>query len=162
MKSRHAVTLAVALQLPLTGTAIAQAAKNQKAGVSTADAIIAQEQSIFDALTKNDIAAFNKAVGGDFVFQSPDGTITWELAKSAEILKPCTSGKFTMTEPKVTPVAPDVMVLTYTIASNQVCNGQKSPSPTFAMSVWQKRGGRWVVAAHSQTPAAAPTAPAKK
>jgi len=162
MKSRHAVALALALQLPLAGTAIAQAAKNPKPDVSTADAIIAQEQSIFDALTKNDIAAFNKAIGADFVYQAPDGTMTWELAKSAEILKSCKSGKFTMTEPKVTPVAPDVMVLTYMIASNQVCNGQKSPSLTVAMSVWQRRGARWVVAAHSQTPAAAPIAPAKK
>ena len=162
MKSRHAAALALALLLPLAGTALAQAAKNQKAGVSPTDAIIAQEQSIFDALTENDIAAFNKAIGADFVYQSPEGTITWELAKSAEILKPCKSGKFTMTEPKVTPASPDVMVLTYKTAGEQVCDGKKSASPVFAMSVWQKRGGQWVLVAHSQTPAAPPTAPAKK
>ena len=162
MKSRHAVALAIALLLPLAGPAAAQAAKNQKASVSPADAIIAQEVSIFDALTKNDIAAFNKALGADIVYQSPDGTITWELAKSAEILKTCKTGKFTMTEPKVTPVGADVMVLTYKTAGEQVCNGKKAPSPVYAMSVWQKRGGQWVAVAHSETPAAPAPAPAKK
>jgi len=162
MQSRHAVALALALLLPLAGTALAQAAKNPKANVSPADAIIAQEQSIFDALTKGDVAMFNEAVGADFVFQTLDGTITWELAKTAEILKPCKSGKFTMTEPKVTPARPDVMVLTYKIAGEQVCNGKKTPSPTFAMTVWQKHGGQWVVVAHSQTTAAPPPAPTNK
>jgi len=162
MKSRHAVALALALLLPLPGTAVAQAAKNQKADVSTADAIITQEQSIFDALAKNDVAALNRAFGADHVLQSQDGTSTMELAKSADIVKMCKTGKITMTEPKVTPVGPDVMVLTYKTAGEQVCNGKKTPSPAFAMTVRQKRGGQWVVVAHSQTPAAPPPAPAKK
>src|SRR5262245_50967475 len=163
MKRRHAVALALALLLPLGGTVVAQAATNQNASVSPADAIIAQEQSIFDALTKNDTAMFNKATGADFVFQTLVGTITWELAKTAEILKPCTSGRFTMTEPKVTPAGPNVMVLTYKIAGEQICDGMRTPSPAFAMTVWRKHGGQWVVVAHSQTPSATPPpAPAKQ
>lgn len=33
-------------------------------------------------------------------------------------------------------------------------NGKKSPSPTYALSVWRKTGGRWVAVAHGETPAA--------
>jgi len=161
MKSHHVMTLALALVLPLAGNAAGQA-KGQKGSASPADAIIAQEQLIFDALTKNDVAAFNKALGADFVYQSPDGTVTWELAKSAELLKTCKTGKFTMTEPKVTSASADVMVLTYKATGDQVCNGKKTPSPTYAMSVWQKRGAQWVAVAHSETPAAPPPPPTKK
>jgi hypothetical protein len=46
------------------------------------------------------------------------------------------------------------VVLTYTSAGDQMCGGQKAPSPEYSMSVWQKRGGRWVGVAHSETPAA--------
>jgi hypothetical protein len=125
-------------------------------------AIIAQEQSIFDALAKNDIAALDRAFGADHVLQSQDGTSTIELAKSAEIVKTCKTCKITMTEPKVTPVGADVLVLTYKTAREQVCNGKKTPSPAFAMTVRLERGGRWVVVTHSHTPAAPPPAPAKK
>src|SRR5207248_2418825 len=133
---------------------IAQPAKTKSA--SPADAIIAREQSLYDALTKNDYAGFNKIVGGDFIYQSVDGTIHWEITKSADQLKGCKTGKWTMSDAKVTPAGADVMVLTYTTAGEQTCDGKKSPSPIYAMSVWQKKGSDWVAVAHSETPAAKP------
>ncbi len=85
------------------------------------------------------------------------GATRWDLSKSAEMLKGCTTGKFTMENPEVSPAGNDILVLTYKASANQTCNGEKAPSPVLAMSVWQKRGGRWVAVAHSETP----TAPTK-
>jgi len=123
----------------------------------------ALERSIYAALEKNDYAAFNDAVGADFMYVEPNaGLMTWERSKSADILKDCKTGKMTLSDVKETSVTPDVVVLTYSVAGAQSCNGQRMPSPVYSMSVWHKVGGRWVAAAHSETPKAPAAAAAKK
>jgi ketosteroid isomerase-like protein len=130
--------------------------KAPKKEAANAESPMALERSIFDALTRNDVAAFNKALGGDFVFVSHQGSMTWEVAKSAETLKDCKTGKFTLSNMQEKQVTPDLVVLTYTAAGEQTCGGQKQPSPVNAMSVWRKAGGRWVAVAHSEAPASPP------
>ena len=53
-----------------------------------------------------------------------------------------------------TEVGSDLVVLTYSASAKAECKGKPAPSPVNAMSVWQRRGGRWVAVAHSETPAA--------
>ncbi len=119
------------------------------------DSVIPIEQSLWDALVKNDYASFNKALGADFIYVSGDGAVTWERAKSAEMLKDCKTGKATFTNIQEKRVSPDLTVLTYTANSEQVCGGKKSPNPVNALSVWRKVGGQWVAIAHSETPVSA-------
>jgi hypothetical protein len=120
---------------------------------NAAMAPIDRERAIYAALEKNDIAAFNESLGADFMYASPDGVQKWERAKSAEILKDCKTGKQTLSNVTSTPQGDDLMVVTYTVAGVQTCNGKKSPSPSYALSVWRKVGGRWIAIAHSETPA---------
>ena len=146
-----------------SSTLVAQATKQQGAAKTPAPnaamAPIDRERSIYVALEKNDIAAFNEAVGADFMYVSPDGPpMKWERAKSAEILKDCKTGKQTLSNVVSTPQGDDLMIVTYTVAGDQACGGKKSPSTNNALSVWRKMGGRWVAVAHSETP----TAPAAK
>jgi Domain of unknown function (DUF4440) len=161
MTSRRTAGLA-ALLLGFAGTRLAAQAKPQgapaakPAAMTAADSLIARENGLYDALAKNDYAAFNKGLGGDFVYVDGSGAVRWELAKSAENLKGCTTGKWTMKDTKVTPAGSDLMVLTYSGSGEQTCNGQKSPSPVNALSVWQRRAGGWVAIAHSETPANPP------
>jgi ketosteroid isomerase-like protein len=156
MTYRRAAVVALMTLLVAAGHAAAQAKKSDAKSSSSADAsaIIAQEKSLLDAVVKSDIAAFNKGLGSNFVYVDPAGAMRWDLSKSAEILKACTTTKATMENPEVTPVGSDILVLTYKSNADQTCGGKKAPPTSLAMSVWQKRGGRWVAVAHSETPPA--------
>jgi hypothetical protein len=154
MKSRNA---ALFILLTLGSSNLVAQAKQQGATKAASIATMAPvdiERSIFTALEKNDVAAFNEALGMDNVYVSPDGMIKWERSKTAELLKGCKTGKLTMSNVTSTPSGDDVVILTYTVTGEQTCNGKKTPSPTHAMSIWRKVGGRWVAIAHSETPAA--------
>ena len=139
-----------------TPLAAQETPKSSKKETGSVQSVASLERSIYDALTRNDIAAFNKALGGDFVYVSPEGADTWQLAKSAELLKDCKTGKWTLSKVQEKRVTEDLILLTYTASGEQTCAGKKSPSPINALSVWRRVGGQWVAIAHSETPASAP------
>jgi hypothetical protein len=153
MNSRLVVAFAIALQLAATKDGAAQAAAKPSAAVG--NAVVAQEQAILDAIARKDTVAFNKALGSDFVYVDQDGAMRWQLAKTSTTLPACVLGTgWSLDHPMVTEVGTDLAVLTYSSSGKQVCNGRTAPSPVNSMSVWRKRGGRWVAVAHSETPAA--------
>jgi hypothetical protein len=157
MNSRIVVASAIALQLAAFHAAAsqAQAGKPAAPSASVANAVVAQEQMVLDALAQKDTVAFNKALGRDFVYVDRNGVIRWELSKTSTILPACALGTgWTIDQPMTTQVGEDLVVLTYSSSGNQVCDGQKAPSPVNSMSVWRRTGGRWVAVAHSETPAA--------
>ncbi len=145
----------VIIALFATPVAAQEKSKAPKKEGSGAETPAVLERGLYDALTKGDAAAFNKGLGSDFTYVSGDGAMVWERAKSAEMLKDCKTGKWSLTNMQEKEVAPDLIVLTYTAAGEQVCGGKKQPSPVNSMSVWRKTGGRWVAVAHSETPASA-------
>jgi Domain of unknown function (DUF4440) len=116
--------------------------------------IVAQERAVLDAVVKPDTAAFNRALGSDFVYVDGRGATRWERAKTSALLLECKSSPWSMESPVTTRVGNDLVVLTYTASFDETCSGQKLPSPVHAMSVWQNRGGKWVAVAHSETPVA--------
>jgi hypothetical protein len=155
MNSRIVVAVAIALQLAATKDGAAQAAA-AKPSASVGNAVVAQEQAILDAIARKDTVAFNKALGSDFVYVDHDGALRWQLSKTSAILPACMLGTgWSLDHPMVTEVGADLAVLTYSSSGKASCNGVASPSPVNSMSVWRKRGGRWVAVAHSETPAKA-------
>jgi hypothetical protein len=117
-----------------------------------------RERSLHMALEKQDYAGFNEVVGADFVYVDQHGTIRWERAKTADILKGCKATGLNLADFKSSPVGADVLVATYTLKGEWTCDGTKFPMPIYSMSVWRRQGPRWVVIAHTESPAA----PAKK
>jgi Domain of unknown function (DUF4440) len=116
--------------------------------------VVAQERAVLDAFIKNDTAAFNRALGSDFVYVDARGPVRWELAKTSAMIMDCKTTQLSIDNPQTTRVGNDLVVLTYSSSGDQTCGGQKAPSPVYSMSVWQMRGGRWVGVAHSEAPAA--------
>jgi hypothetical protein len=161
MNSRIVVAFALAL---LVVAASNHAAVAQGAGANAAsrapsaavgNAVVAQEQLVLDAIARSDTAGFNKALGRDFVYVDGRGAMRWSLAKTSSMFAECGLGTgWTLDHPMTTEVGNDLVVLTYSSSGKQECKGQRSPSPVYTMSVWQKRGARWVAIAHSETPAA--------
>ena len=154
MNSRLVVAFAIALQLAAAKDVAAQAAP-AKASASVGNAVVAQEQAILDAIARKDTVAFNKALGSDFVYVDGGGAMRWQLSKTSTNLPACVLGTgWSLDNPMVTEVGTDLAVLTYSSSGKQVCDGKAAASPVNSMSVWRKRGGRWVAVAHSETPAA--------
>jgi hypothetical protein len=147
VNSRHLPVAALLYIVAAAGPAAAQDATPYAP-------IVAQERAVLDAVVKNDTAAFNRALGSDFVYVDVRGPVRWELAKTTAMLMDCKTTSLSIDNPQTTRVGKDLVVLTYMSAGDQMCGGQKAPSPVYSMSVWQMRGGRWVVVAHSETPAA--------
>jgi hypothetical protein len=153
MNSRIVVAVAIALQLAATKDGAAQAAA-AKPSASVGNAVVAQEQAVLDAIARKDTVGFNKALGSDLVYVDQDGAMRWALSKTSSTFPACALGTgWSLDHPMTTEVGTDLVVLTYSSSGKQVCNGQTAPSPVNIMSVWRKRGGRWVAVAHSETPA---------
>lgn len=148
MNARH---LLVSALFPLLAGAGSAAAQNTAAPYAP---VLAKVRAVLDAVGKPDTAAFNRALGSDFVFVNTGGAILWERAKASSGILQCSPGQWTIENPATTRVGNDLVVLTYTSSGDVTCGGQKLPSPIYSMSVWQMRGGKWVAVAHSETPAA--------
>lgn len=157
MNTRIVVAFAIALQFAATHDGTAQAAPAKPAAPSAAvgNAVVAQEQAVLDAIARSDTVAFNKALGSDFVYVDANGAMRWQLSKTSTNLPACVLGTgWSLDHPMTTEVGSDIVVLTYSSSGKQVCDGKTSPSPVNSMSVWRRRGGRWIAVAHSETPAA--------
>ena len=159
MNSRIVAAVALALQLAATHDGAAQEAgakaPAKAPSASTSNAVVAQEQAVLDAIARSDTVGFNKALGRDFVYVDHNGAMRWELSKTSTLMRVCGLGTgWTLDRPMTTEVGTDLVVLTYSSSGQQVCDGKRAPSPVNSMSVWQRRAGRWVAVAHSETPAA--------
>jgi hypothetical protein len=105
-------------------------------------------------MTRGDVAAMNRA-GERPVAVDQDGVTRWIRASTtAAVLTACTTGPVTMRDVETRAVGADLIVVTYTKAVEQTCDGRKEPPTFHSLSVWQQRGGRWVAIAHSDSPAA--------
>ena len=147
MNARHLSVTALCLILSAAGSAAAQDA------VPYAP-VVAQERAVLDAVIKRDTAAFNRALGSDFVFVDVHGPVRWQRATTSSMIAECRTGHWSIDNPQTTRVGNDLVVLTYTASIEQTCGTTKVPPSLYSMSVWQMRGGRWVVVAHSDTPVA--------
>ena len=155
MNSRILVApFALALQLAAIHDVAAQGAASKAPSARVGDAVVAQEQSVLDAIARSDTVAFNKALGRDFVYVDQNGAIRWQLSKTSTMLPACVLGTgWTLDRPMTTEVGSDLVVLTYSSSGKATCDGHAMPSPVNTLSVWQRRAGRWVAVAHSETPA---------
>jgi hypothetical protein len=154
MNTRIAVALAFGLQLAALAAAAGQGAASKAASSAASNAVMAQEQSVLDAIARKDTVAFNKALGRDFVYVDGNGAVEWKLSKTSTTLPACVLGTgWTLDRPTTTEVGSELVVLTYSSSGKAQCDGRTMPSPVNVLSVWRKAGDRWVAVAHSETPA---------
>lgn len=124
----------------------------KSAPANATEAVLAQEKAMVAAMQASDWAALSQAVGADFAYVDPNGAFVWELSRTAELMRGCSSKNVVTDNMQATPTAERIMVVTYTLTGEQVCNGKKGPSPVYVLSVWSWQGTRWLMVAHSETP----------
>lgn len=118
-------------------------------GVSRA---FAHEQQVWDADRAGDVAKFNQLVAGPFTYIDDTGIMAWDF-KTTERIKDCTMTSFESSDVHTQQPAAGIVILSYKATHDQTCKGVKSPSPIYALSVWQRKGNSWKLIAHSETPA---------
>jgi len=157
MHRRHALVALVFFAMTATPL-LAQDAATEKT-------LIANERAVIDAFAKGNRAAFEKFVSRDgFGVDPMMGRMTnAETLKTFEqMTKDMKITSWTMTEEKVLWADANTAILNYTWTGKGSYQGQPIPSPTFASTVWTKRGGNWVAIFHQETNKIAAPAPAKK
>jgi ketosteroid isomerase-like protein len=121
-------------------------------------AIIANEQAIDAAFKKGDPVAFKALIADDAVSVDEGGATP--IAEFVKMFKDIKVTEATMTGFKVQWVDANTAILTYTWTGKGTFMGQAMKSPTYASTVWNKRGDKWLAVFHQETLAA--PAPPKK
>ena len=160
MKRYLIATAAAALALAASSTASAQA----QAGKSVAAAepamsaaektVFDNERGIYELLKKQDWTNFAAWVDGTVQVDMSGVNPGMQTAPMLDFLKTLVTNSYEFSNMHARTVTPDVIVITYTVAVDQTAGGKHVPSPIHSLSVWQKKGGKWVAVAHSEATAA--------
>jgi hypothetical protein len=150
----RSIYIAAALLLTIVSGAAAQ--RQPAPAVKTAPptfevrTAFAQEQKAWQAVQEGNVIAFNKLVAPPFTYIDAMGITAWDATTSAR-LKDCTTTGFATSDVHTQEPAEGIVILSYKAEMDQVCKGVKSPSPIYALSVWQRQGSSWKLIAHSES-----------
>ena len=144
------VAISGLLSLGSSGSAGAQAPK--LAPTSADSTLIAAERAIWELLRRQQWNAFDDAIAGE-TFVESGGISIAQRGTSATALKGLVTKSYAIEDATVRMVTPDVAIVTYKMTIDQTFNGQRTPSPLYNMSVWQRKAGKWVPVAHAETAA---------
>jgi hypothetical protein len=118
-------------------------------------ALIANETKINVAVEKHDAAGFNAIVASDGWTVDPMGpSPASDFAKMLPKIQVEPGWKITDT--KVLWIDDNTAVLTYKWTGKGTMDGQPFPSPTWASTVYTKRGAKWTAVFHQETESAPP------
>jgi len=134
----------------LLGSVSAVRAQSPKAAMSSSDStLIAAERAIWDLLKRQQWNAFDEAIAGE-TFVESGGISIAKRGASASALKGLVTKSYALEDATVRMVTPDVAIVTYKMTIDQTFNGQRTPSPLYNMSVWQRKAGKWTPVAHAE------------
>ena len=146
------VSLAEAQQ-PAASPAPSPAAKPAMSKAQSQRTIIATEKKLWEAWKNKDIKPFRANLAADGLQIGDSG-----VGDKAAILKSieasdCEVRSYSFSDIKVVFLASNVALLTYKGTQDATCGGQTIPAAVWASSTYILRGGRWLAAAHQETPA---------
>jgi ketosteroid isomerase-like protein len=119
---------------------------------STLDkAVIANERKLNDAVGKGDKAAFLAMIAPGAWMADENGFMkVADLAATFEQLK---IANWTIADEKVLWADANTAIVTYKWTGSGTYQGQPVASPTYASTVWAKKGDKWVALYHQESAA---------
>ena len=115
--------------------------------------VVAHERAQWDALKAGNAAEFGRLMDHDVVDVDPSGSRRTSPGSTAAFVSGCKTASYALADFRVARHDATVIV-TYKATVDQLCFGQKAPSPLYVMTVYERRAGEWVPIAHSETPVA--------
>jgi len=119
---------------------------------SLADSLERMERESWRAWQGHDRKFFDRFLSADHVEVGSTG-----LATKAQVVQfvgsgACTVSSYSLDGFKATPLAPNVVLLSYHAAQNTLCGAVKVPSPVWVSSLYVNHDGGWLCAVYQQTP----------
>jgi hypothetical protein len=164
---------------PSTNTTVNNALANTNAGSNsnsnsnaastaaapTKEALVELERSAYDAWKNKDAKFWDTFLAANFVGFGSTGKLDKASASKEYAGADCEVKSSTISDEQMRPLGPDAALLTYKLAQDATCGGQKLPANAWAAGVYVREGGQWKGAFHAEMPirdpnAAPATAPA--
>ncbi|HEX6127012.1 MAG TPA: nuclear transport factor 2 family protein [Pyrinomonadaceae bacterium] len=126
-------------------------AASRTAAPPTADALMAMDNQAWEAWKNKNAKFFEGMLADTFVGFDDKGV----RSTRADMLKAvaehkCEVKSYSLSDPHVTSVSPDVAVLTYKATQDATCDGKKLPGTVRAASVVVRSGDTWKGAYHNE------------
>ena len=139
----------------------ANAAKPASAAPSK-DALFALEKQAWEGWKNRDPKSFEAVMSDKYVGFASTGRIgKTESVKSLGDQK-CEIKSYSFSDEQMTPVGPDVAILTFKAAQDGVCDGKPIPAAVWSASVYAREGDNWKTVYYSEAPVVDPKAPPAK
>jgi hypothetical protein len=140
------------LLLLVSSIALGQAKTNSNAGTNpVADALIAKEKQITDALMKKDVKAFNSLVASDGMLNGAMGRMAVADFKKVMFGPDYSLSNATMEDPQVMMIDKDAAILTYKSMGTETYKGHTDAGTSYATTIWVKRGSEWKAVFHQES-----------
>ena len=126
------------------------------------DALFALEKQAWEGWKNRDAKSFEAVMSDKYVGFASTGRIgKAESVKSLSNQK-CEIKSYSFSDEQMTPVGPDVALLTFKAAQEGVCDGKTIPPAVWSASVYAREGDGWKAVYYSESPVADPKTPPAK
>jgi hypothetical protein len=116
------------------------------------DTLIANEHKLFDSFKNHDVEQFSELITPEsWRVGARGGRKMQDYAKN---LKDAVAESFTLSDVKVIVIDANSAIVTYTLDQIGSFQGNLFATPVYASTVWAKRGSRWHIVFHHETPVA--------
>ena len=116
--------------------------------------LVGRERAQWEALKTRDTTAFARLLGPNTIDIDLTGVRRPTPATAARYVLGCQTATYALSDIHVLHDGPTAIV-TSKVTLDQMCWGQRAPSPLFVMTVYIRHADGWEMVAHSETPAAA-------
>jgi hypothetical protein len=163
------VAFAVTACAPAANTSNNAAASNAKANANAAkpaaaaptkDALMALEKSAYEAWKSKDAKFWDPFLVANFVGYVSTGKLDKAAAIKEYSGADCDVKSYALTDEQMSPLGSDAALVTYKLAVDATCGGQKLPANSWGAGVYVREGDKWKGAFHAETPIADPNAKA--
>lgn len=152
------ILVAIVATLTFASVCAAQCGPAAKATGDTESKLIASEKMIMDAISKNDSAGFKNLVSMDgWVVTSRGANKVGDIVQ--HLFDPnVKTTSYSIEEPKVMMLNPDMALLTYKSMWAGTANGKTESETSYDSTLWVKRNGKWWAVFHQATKVEQPPA----
>jgi ketosteroid isomerase-like protein len=132
------------------------------AAAPTKDALLAMDKSAYEAWKTKNTGFWDGFLATNFVGFGQVGRMDRSEAMKQYAGTDCDVKSYSMSDEQMTPLGNDAAIISYKLAVDGTCGGQKIPAEQWAASMYVRDGDKWKGAFHAETPAVDPNAPASK
>src|SRR5262245_59867091 len=131
-----------------------KSSKRRSPETNVSETLIAHEHRLFDSFRNHDVEGFSALITpASWRVGARGGRKMQEYAKG---LKEAVAESFTLSDVNVIVIDANSAIVTYTLDQIGSFQGNAFATPVYASTVWTKKGARWHIVFHQETPVARP------